>query len=286
MNDRSSSLPPTMQAVRLHRPGLDGLSLDRIETPHATPGQAVVAVHAAALTRDELEWPVERLPATPSYELSGTIAAIDAEQSGAGVAVGDEVYALTGFDRDGNAAEFAAVAVDLLAPKPVSLGHVESAAVPLAALSAWQGLFTHGGLEDGQTVLITGARGGVGHFATQLAHAHGAHVATTLDEAGPFDLVFDTYGGDVLERAAALIAPGGRLVSVAEEPPATEGVEAVYFVVEPNRAQLEEITKLIEAGNLRPAIDSIYSLEQARDAFERTNARGKHGKVVLRVAPE
>ena len=276
-------LPPTMQAVRLHRPGLDGLSLDRTETPHAGPGQAVVAVHAAAITRDELDWPVDRLPATPSYEMSGTVAAIDA---GARVAVGDEVYALTSFDRDGNAAEYAAVAVDLLAPKPPALGHVESAAVPLAALSAWQGLFAHGHLEDGQAVLITGARGGVGHFAAQLARARGAHVATALDETAEFDLVFDTSGGEVLERAAALTAPGGRLVSIAEEPPATNGVEAVYFVVEPNRAQLEEITELIEAGQLRPAIDSIYPLEHAREAFERTNARGKHGKVVVRVVPE
>jgi NADPH:quinone reductase-like Zn-dependent oxidoreductase len=281
MND---SLPATMQAVRLHRQGLDGLSVDRIETPHAVRGQAVVAVHAAAITRDELEWPVDRLPATPSYEMSGIVAAIDAEQTGEEVAVGDEVYALTSFDRDGNAAEYAAVAVDLLAPKPVALGHVESAAVPLAALSAWQGLFARGHLEDGQTVLITGPRGGVGHFATQLARARGARVATTLDETEPFDLVFDTAGGEVLEHAAALTARGGRLVSVAEEPPATNGAETVYFVVEPNRAQLEEVTKLIEAGELRPAIDSIFSLDEARQAFERTHARGRRGKVVIRVA--
>jgi NADPH:quinone reductase-like Zn-dependent oxidoreductase len=198
--------------------------------------------------------------------------------------VGDEVYALTSFDRDGNAAEYAAVAVDLLAPKPVALGHVESAAVPLAALSAWQGLFARGHLEDGQTVLITGPRGGVGHFATQLARARGARVATTLDETEPFDLVFDTAGGEVLEHAAALTARDGRLVSVAEEPPATNGAETVYFVVEPNRAQLEEVTKLIEAGELRPAIDSIFSLDEARQAFERTHARGRRGKVVIRVA--
>jgi NADPH:quinone reductase-like Zn-dependent oxidoreductase len=279
-HDHGSSLPATMKAVRLHRPGLDGLSLDRIETPRATPGHAIVAVHAAAITRDELDWPVDRLPATPSYEMSGTVAAIE---DGAELEVGDEVYALTSFDRDGNAAEYASVPVELLAAKPTALSHIETAAVPLAALSAWQALFTHGGLEEGQAVLITGARGGVGHFATQLAAARGARVATTLDEVGPFDLVFDTAGGEVLERAAGLIAPGGRLVSVAEEPPATGGVQAVYFTVEPNRAQLAEITQLIEAGDLRPAIDSVYSLEEAREAFERTNARGKNGKVVIRV---
>jgi len=129
MKHHSRSLPTTMEAVRLHRPGLDGLSLDRIETPQPALGEAVVAVHAAAITRGELDWPLDRLPATPSYEMSGTVAAIDAEQSGAEVAVGEEVFALTSFDRDGNAAEYAAVALDLLTPKPVALGHIESAAV-------------------------------------------------------------------------------------------------------------------------------------------------------------
>jgi len=286
MNAHIGSLPPTMRAVRLHRPGLDGLSVDRIETPRASPGQAVVAVHAAAITRGELEWPVDRLPATPSYEMSGTVVALDAAQTGAEVTVGDEVYALTRFDRDGNAAEYAAVDVDLLAPKPTALGHIESAAVPLAALSAWQGLFAHGRLEAGQTVLITGARGGVGHVAAQLARARGARVATTLADTGVFDVVFDTSGGEVLERAAALTAKGGRLVSVAEEPPATDGVDAVYFVVEPNRAQLEQITEMIETGDVRPEIDSVYPLDEARKAFERTNARGKHGKVVVRLAQD
>jgi NADPH:quinone reductase-like Zn-dependent oxidoreductase len=285
LTDFSPSLPPTMRAARLHRPGLDGLSLDRTETPRPAPGEAVVAVHAAAITRDELEWPLDRLPAVPSYELSGTVAAINPEDNSTDVAVGDDVYALTSFERDGNAAEYAAVAVDLLAPKPATLSHVEAAAVPLPALSAVRGLFAHGHLEHGETVLITGASGGVGHFATQLARVRGARVATSVDDAGPVDLVFDTAGGETLQRAAALSRPRGRLVSVAQEPPATDGVETVYFVVEPDRAQLEEITRLIEAGEVRPAIDSVYSLEEVHEAFRRTRARGKHGKVVVRVAP-
>ena len=117
-------------------------------------------VHAAALTRDELEWPVDRLPAIPSYELSGVV--VDVADDVERVAVGDAVYALTEFDRDGVAAAYAAVPASLLAPKPSTLDHVESAAIPLPALSAWQGLFDHGRLQKGQRALVTGAAGGVG----------------------------------------------------------------------------------------------------------------------------
>jgi NADPH:quinone reductase-like Zn-dependent oxidoreductase len=292
-----------VRAVRLHAPGLGGLALDEIETPRIGVGEALVEVQAAAITRDELEWPLDRLPAIPSYELSGVVAAIADDVPA--VSVGDAVYALTPFDRDGVAAEYAAVPASLLAPKPTALDHVESAAVPLAALSAWQGLFDHGRLEQGQRVLIHGAAGGVGHFATQLARERGAHVmgtasAQSLDavrsygahealDAGaavslePVDLVFDTAGGDRLARSPELVRPGGRLVSVAEEPPTISGVDATYFVVEPNRDQLVEIARLVDEGSLRPAVDSVYPLSRAREAFERSLAGGKRGKVVIEV---
>src|SRR5947207_15056531 len=149
-------------AVRLHD---DGLKVEEIETPSVGPGEVLVRVHAAAITRDELEWPVDRLPAIPSYELSGTV-----------VATGEEVFALTGFDRDGVASEYAAVPESELAPKPRTLDHVQSAAIPLAGLSAWQGLFDHGRLTAGERVLIHGAAGRVRGFATQLAHGRGADV--------------------------------------------------------------------------------------------------------------
>ena len=279
MND--TAIPPTMQAVRLHRAGdPTTLSVERIETPGVGAGEALVQVHAAAITRDELTWPADRLPATPSYELSGVVVAI-----GAGVdhaLIGEPVYGLSAFDADGAAADYVAVPVDLLAPKPSTLGHVESAALPLAALSAWQGLFEHGGLEEGQRVLIHGATGGVGHLAVQIARSRGAHVVTRFEDVGePADLVFDTAGGELLARSAAAIRKGGRIVSVAEEPP--PGVNAVYFVVEPNRAQLEELTALVERGDVCPAIDSVFPLAEARKAFERTAERGKRGKVVLEV---
>ena len=301
----TSPIPATMSAVRLGAPGLDGLTVEMIQTPQARAGQALVEVHAAALTRDELEWPVDRLPAIPCYELSGVVVAVagDVER----VAVGEAVYALTRFDRDGVAADYAAVPASLLAPKPSTLDHVESAAIPLPALSAWQGLFDHGRLRAEQRALVTGAAGGVGQFATQLARWRGAHVVGVaspgsleatrdlgahevvdgsgggLEDVDPFDLLFDTVGGDLLGRARALVRPGGRVVSVAEEPqpPATD---AVYFVVEPSSEQLVQIARLVEGGVIRPLVDSVFPLSDARAAFERSLARGKRGKVVLRVS--
>jgi NADPH:quinone reductase-like Zn-dependent oxidoreductase len=295
-----------MEAVRLHAPGLDGLVIEEVDSPRLQLGEALVEVHAAAITPGELEWQVDRLPAIPSYELSGVVA--DVAPDVQGVAAGDPVYALTPFDRDGVAAAYTAVPASLLAPKPSTLDHVSSAAIPLAALSAWQGLFEHGRLEEGQRVLVHGAAGGVGHFATQLARAHGAHVIGTafadsletvrelgahealdgkapLEEAvAPVDLVFDTVGGELLARSPALVRPGGRLVSLVEEPPSSDEIDTSYFIVEPSRQQLVEIARLVEDGALRPAIDSVYPLAEAPAAFARSLARGKRGKVVIRVA--
>jgi NADPH:quinone reductase-like Zn-dependent oxidoreductase len=303
-----------MRAVRLQAPGgPERLAYEEVEPPRPGAGEALVRVHAAAITRDELEWPVDRLPATPSYELSGVVAEVGPDVDG--VAVGDAVYALTGFDRDGAAADYAIVTAAFLAPKPRTLGHVESAAIPLAALSAWQGLFDHGELTEGQRVLIHGAGGGVGHFAVQLAHHRGAHVIGTASNAGverarelgadevidytstrfedvvaPVDLVFDTAGGERLRRSHAVLRPGGRLVSVAEEPPdevsADRDIAALYFIVEPNREQLVELATLADGGHLRPAVDQVFALADARAAFERSLGRDKRGKVVLRVAED
>jgi NADPH:quinone reductase-like Zn-dependent oxidoreductase len=225
-----------MRAVRLRSPGgPDELVVEDVATPRLGSGEAIVRVHAAAITRDELEWPVERLPAIPAYEMSGVVADIAPDVDA--TLTGQPVYALTQFDRDGAAAEFVAVPAKLLAPKPGSLDHVQAAAVPLAALSAWQGLFDHGRLQAGQRVLIHGAAGGVGQFATQLGRWAGAHVIGTTSGASterakrlgahevieydrfdvegvlaPVDLVFDTAGGDVLARSPAIVKPGGRLL--------------------------------------------------------------------------
>jgi NADPH:quinone reductase-like Zn-dependent oxidoreductase len=239
-------------AVRLHD---DGLKVEEIETPSPRRGEVLVRVHAAAITRDELEWPVDRLPAVPSYELSGVV-----------VDSGEEVYALTPFDRDGVAAEYAVVPADVLAPKPRRLRHVEAAALPMGGLTAWQALFVHGRLAPGERILITGASGGVGHIAVQLAR----HAGATVVESGPVDLVFDTRGGEV--------PTGDRVVTIAEEIPG-----GMYFIVEPNHEQLRELTALVDAGRLRAEVDSVFPLTDARSAFERVAARGKRGKVVLEV---
>jgi NADPH:quinone reductase-like Zn-dependent oxidoreductase len=298
----------TMRAIRLHAPGgPKQLVVDEIETPGYGAGEALVRVHAAAITRGELAWPVDRLPATPSYEFSGVVAAIGTGADN--VAVGEPVYALSGFDRDGAAADYAVVPADLLAPKPRTLSHVESAAIPLAALSAWQALFDHGKLAEGERVLVHGATGGVGHFGVQLAKWRGSRVSAPVSSANveaarqlgadevidtaearfedvvdPVDLVFDTLGGDRLERSPAVIRRGGRLVSVAEEPPPEAAISTTFFIVEPSREQLVELAKLADAGELRPAIDRVFPLADARDAFERSMSRAGRGKIVLRVA--
>lgn len=300
-----------MRAVRMHEPGgPESLELDHVALPELDARAALVRVHAAAITRDELEWPLDRLPAIPSYELSGVVAAVAPDVTR--VAVGDAVYALTPFDRDGVAAEYAAVPAEILGVKPSALSHVESAALPLAGLSAWQGLFAYGGLEAGGRVLIHGAAGGVGHLATQLARECGAYVIGSASAEGieharmlgadevidlnldyeatlePVDLVFDTVGGDLLVRSAAVLRSGGRVVSVAEEPPESSrtDIKATYFVVEPDGEQLGELTRLANAGRLRTTVDSVFPLAEARAAFKRVQARGKRGKVVLQIHGE
>jgi NADPH:quinone reductase-like Zn-dependent oxidoreductase len=304
-----SGVSGTMRAVRLHAPGgIESLRLDTIDIPRPQAGVVLIRVHAAAITRDELDWPTDRLPAIPSYEVSGVVVAVAPDVHSA--EVGDAVYALTGFDRDGAAAEYAVVSEDIIASKPRSLTDVESAALPLAGLSAWQGLFDHGGLQPGQRVLIHGAAGGVGHLAVQLAHRHGAYVIGTASTAGadvarsfgadevldattefattlaPVDLVFDTVGGDRLARSPAVIRPGGRLVSIAEEVPepvAGSGILSSYFVVSPNREQLVELARIADEDGLGIDIDSTFTLAESRTAFGRSMATGKHGKVVFRI---
>jgi NADPH:quinone reductase-like Zn-dependent oxidoreductase len=242
--------------VRVVRLYPDGLRLEEVERPVPREDEVLVRVHAAAITPGELEWPAGRLPAVPSYELSGMV-----------VGTGEEVFALTPFDRDGVAADYARVPLAVLAPKPGRLTHVEAAALPMGGLSAWQALLVHGHLQPGERVLVTGSSGGVGHLAVQLARFAGAEVV----EEGPAELVFDTVGGK--------LPVDGRIVTIAAEAPG-----ASYFVVKPDREQLVELGRLADAGQLVPAIDSTFPLERAREAFDRVAARGKRGKVVFDVA--
>ena len=303
-----------MNAIRLQRAeGPAGLVYEQVETPQPAEGEVLVRVHAAAITRGELDWPVGRLPAIPSYEFSGVVVELGSRTEF--IAVGDEVYALSSFMRNGAAADYVVVPAEFLAPRPRAVSHVQSASIPLAALTAWQGLLEHGQLSKGQRVLIHGAAGGVGHFAVQLAHQRGAHVIGTASAAnipvirklgvddvvddsetqfesvvGEVDLVFDTVGGDRLQRSPSVIRKGGRLVSVASEPPheaaSALGIHSLYFVVTPNRAQLIEIAKLVDGGMLEPVVGEVFPLSKAQEAFEHSLRQHGAGKIVLRVVDE
>ncbi len=304
-------IPERMNAIRLHKAiGPEGLVFEQIEIPKPEAGEVLVRVHACAITRDELDWPVNRLPAIPSYEFSGEVSAAGPDVND--ISIGEPVYALSSFSRDGAAAEYMIISKEFLAPKPKTIDHIHAATIPLAALTAWQGLFEHGQLAKGQRVLIHGAVGGVGNFAAQLARHHGAyvigtvstmnmeaarkqgideiidHTATRFEEVvGKVDLVFDTVGGDLLDRSLSVLRPGGRLVAVASEPSQERavalGIKSIYFVVKPNGKQLVELATLVDTGKLRPAIDKVFPFAQAREAFERSLTAHAGGKIVLQI---
>jgi NADPH:quinone reductase-like Zn-dependent oxidoreductase len=232
-----------------------------------------------------------------------------------GVSEGEPVYALSPFDRDGAAAEYIVIPKEHLARKPETVDHAQAASIPLAALTAWQGLLEHGQLTQGQRVLIHGAAGGVGNFAVQLARIYGAYVIGTVSSMNlqaarklsmdeiidhtktrfeevvrEVDLVFDTAGGDRLGHSYSIVRPGGRLVSVAIEPSQEEAtaheITGIYFVVRPNGEQLTELAKLVDQGKLKTAIDRVYPLISAREAFERSLSAHAAGKIVLRIADQ
>ena len=299
-----ASIPATMRALRVHELA-DPADVREEEMPPPSPadGELLIRVHAAAITRDELTWPEGRLPATPSYEFSGEVVALGATASD--FAVGDRVYGMALFDRDGAASEYFSAPQAVFARKPSNIDDATSAAVPLPALSAWQAVFDHGLLESGQRLLVHGATGAVGHYAVQLARRAGAHVVATasaanldaahdlgadevVDRATPYentlepvDLVFDAAGGDAAERSAPLVRPGGRLVSIISEPAETSGITSIFFIVEPNRDQLDQITELIEAGGLRLMPHQEFPLDQATAAFAASLDRTHRGKVVF-----
>lgn len=313
----------TMHALRLHeRGGPERLVYEEAPIPPVGVGDALVRVRAASITPTELGWPPtwedragrDRRPVIPAHEVAGVVTTLGYGTTG--VAVGDAVYALTDWYRDGAAAEYLAVEARDLAPLPAALSFEQAAATPLAGLTAWQALFDHGKLAAGQTVLILGAGGGVGTFAVQLAHGAGARVVAAargwarqvssdlgadafvdlereaLDErmGGGADVVFELVGGDLLRRAWAVLKPGGVLVSAVEDPLASGGarseVRSVFFVVVPDRAELVALARQIEAGALRPVVGRVAPLADGRAAFEAKHTPGVPGKIVLAVSEE
>jgi NADPH:quinone reductase-like Zn-dependent oxidoreductase len=226
-----------------------------------------------------------------------------------GLTVGQRVFGLADWTRNGSLAEYAAVEARNLAPLAADIDHTVAAALPISGLTAWQGLFVHAGLRTGQTVVVHGAAGGVGSIAVQLAREVGAAVIGTgrtddrdvvlglgaqafvdldaepLEGIGEADVVFDVIGGDVLERSTALVRRGGTLVTIAMPPTAQpkEG-RAVFFVVEPDRAQLTELAQRCRDGRLKPLVGAVRPLTEAADAFARH--RRTPGKTVIRVATD
>ncbi len=225
---------------------------------------------------------------------------------------GDAIYAMLGSDIGGYA-EYALVTEDEAAKKPAQLDFVQAAAVPLAALTAWQGLFDQGGLKAGQRVLIHGGAGGVGHFAVQFAKAKGAWVATTVsgedialarklgadrpidykaetfeDAVKDIDLVFDLIGGDTQTRSFAVLKDGGTLISTLQKPDEAElarrHARGAHYLAKPDARELAEIARLIDAGKVRVVINAIYPLEEVARAHKHMENDHIAGKVVLQVA--
>jgi len=310
-----------MKAIRIHgRGGPEQLIYEEVPKPSPKSGEALVRVMAAGVTPTELSWSsayathdeADRLPAIPGHEFSGIVEAVGPDAID--VKVGQAVYALTDFWRDGSDAEYVAIAASDLAPKPQTLDFNQAAAIPLSALTAWQGLFDYGMLAPGQKVLIHGAAGGVGSFAVQLANWRGAHVIGTASTANlPFlrtigahetidykavrfedvvhdvDVVLDTVGGDTLERSWPAVRHGGVIVTTAgeisEAQTAKYGVRGVSFIVKPSRQELIKIKELIDGGIIQPIVSAVFPLAQARQAFERGIGGHTRGKLVLSVQP-
>ncbi len=293
--------------------GIDGLTLADMPYPHAAENDVIVRVHAAGFTRGELDWPAtwtdragrDRAPSIPGHELSGVVAELGYGTTG--LTVGQRVFGLTDWARNGSLAEFTAVEARNLAPLPADVDHTVAAALPISGLTAWQGLFDHARLTVGQTVLITGAAGGVGSIAVQLAREAGAVVIaagrardreivsglgarTFLDldaedvrDAGEVDVVFDVVGGDVLARSAELVRPGGTLVSVAM-PPEVRPADgrALYFVVEPDRVRLADLAQRVRDGRLRLLVGDVRPLAEAAGGWARRPAAP--GRTIIQVA--
>ncbi|WP_193043889.1 NADP-dependent oxidoreductase [Mycolicibacterium baixiangningiae] len=295
--------------------GAQGLSPAEVPYPHAAENDVIVRVHAASFTPGELDWPGtwsdragrDRTPTIPGHEVSGEV--VELGYGTTGVTVGQRVFGVTDWARDGTLAEYVAVEARNLAPLAADVDHTVAAAIPISGLTAFQALFHHAHLVAGQTVLIHGAAGAVGWIAVQLALEAGARVIGTgrgshrdtvlllgaaafldlqrdaLTDAGAVDVVFDVIGGDVLDRSAELVRPGGVLVSVAEPPRIPpDGGRAMFFVVEPDRAGLLDLQRRMRDGRLRPPSVNVCALDEAPAAFD--PARRMPGKTVIRVPDE
>lgn len=304
-----------MRAIRLHqRGGPEALVLDDAPMPRAGAGEVLVEVRAAGVTPTELSWlptwttpdgAPRPLPVIPGHEFSGIVRAV-----GPGVtdlAPGDAVFGMNDWFGDGTQAERCVARTLDVAAKPRSVDHAIAAITPISALTAWQGLIDRARLEPAERVLVHGGAGAVGSFAVQIARLCGAHVITTVsahnaplvrrlgadvtidrhttrfeDVARDVDVVLDTVGGDTLQRSWSVLRPGGRLVTIAAagEQTSDPRVRDAFFIVQPSRAQLQNVARLIDAGDLRPLIGAVYDLADARSAYTTQPAHGKNVVVI------
>ncbi|HEX6808069.1 MAG TPA: NADP-dependent oxidoreductase [Gemmatimonadaceae bacterium] len=306
----------TMKAIVVtdQAAGTAGIKLKERPDPQPAINDVVVQVHASGFVGTELTWPStwtdrlnrDRTPTIPGHELAGVVTALGYGTTG--LSVGQRVFGLADWYRDGSLAEYVAIEARNLAPLPGDVDFTVGASLPISGLTAWQGLFDHGRLRAGQSVLAHGAAGAVGSIVTQLARLAGAYVIGTgraadrqksldfgaqefadlendaLEDVGAVDLVFDLIGGDIGKRSARLVRAGGTLVSVVgpvEARPA-DGL-AVDFVVEADRAQLSEIVQRVRDGRLRTNIGAVAPLGDAVAAFNATQRRS--GKTIIRVRP-
>ena len=305
-----------MHAVRIHEfGGPEVLRLEDVPDPEPGRGEVLVEVRASSVNPIDYKIrnggfiPPDQLPITLGRDISGIV-----RRCGPGerkFEPGQAIYAMLPSDRGGYA-ERVAIPESVCARKPERLDFVQAAAVPLAALTAWQGLFDHGRLEQGQVVLIHGAAGGVGHFAVQFARARGAQVIATCsaedkgfvlslgakqvidykaerfeDEVEKVDLVFDLIGGDTQARSFAVVRQGGAIVSTLQEPNkqklAERGARGAHYHAQANGDQLEQIGRLIDSGRVTPAVDRTYPLARAAEAEDWLEHRHVRGKIVLTV---
>jgi NADPH:quinone reductase-like Zn-dependent oxidoreductase len=294
--------------------GTAGMTLTDRPEPRVAINDVLVQIHASGFVSTELEWPStwtdradrDRTPSIPGHELAGVVSTLGYGTTG--LSVGQRVFGLADWHRDGTLAEYVAIEARNLAPLPGDVDFTVGASLPISGLTAWQGLFQHGRLQAGQSVLAHGAAGAVGTMVTQLAREAGAYVIATgraadreksldfgahefvdldndtLEDIGGVDLVFDVIGGDIQRRSAALIRAGGALVSVLGpvEARPTDGL-AVDFVVESDRAQLTEIVQRVRDGRLRTNIGTTASLDDAVGALNSTERR--KGKSIILVRP-
>jgi len=294
--------------------GTGGMKLAERPEPQAAINDVIVRIHASGFVPTEMAWPStwtdrggrDRTPSIPGHELAGVVTALGYGTTG--LSVGQRVFGLADWYRDGTLAESLAIEARNLAPLPGDVDFTVGASLPISGLTAWQGLFDHGRLRAGQSVIAHGAAGAVGSMVAQLAREAGAHVIGTgraadrqkaidfgahefvdldgdrLEDVGSVDLVFDVIGGEIGKRSARLVRPAGTVVSVVGpvEARPVDG-RAIDFVVESDRAQLGEIVERVRDGRLRTNIGTVVALDEAVAAF---NSKERHaGKTVIRVVP-